>query len=220
MILHPWMNSYIEPLPMKRIMESLAPKGTKTTELAKTTRTQIFDFTYPLSTNISKEEFECMLLNKFIMRKIGFDTYTAFKIQLEVKLNEIMPFYNKMFDSIDGWDLFNDGETITHTTTGNTTSTLNNTSSNSVTSDRRYSDTPQNQLQAVQSGQYLTDYNYDTTNGNDTSTSNGTSTNIVSEETKRSPADKISIYKEMQENIKNIYTMIFKDLEELFYGLC
>ena len=35
---------------------------------------------------------------------------TAFKIALNVKLNEIMPVYNKMFDFLDGWDLFNDGE--------------------------------------------------------------------------------------------------------------
>jgi hypothetical protein len=35
----------------------------------------------------------------------------------------------------------------------------------------------------------------------------------------RSPADKIAIYKEMQDSIKSIYTMIFDDLDILFYGL-
>lgn len=227
------MNPYLTPrfprncdLPptIYSILESIVNYGkddkTKIKDLAKIGRSTIFNFDYPLSNNISKEDFESMILNKFLMRRIGFDTLTAFQIQLNVKLNEIMPMYNKLFDSIEGWDLFNDGESIIHTTTGNTTSSLSNTSNNTTTSDRRYSDTPQNQLQAVQSGDYLTDYNYDTTTGNDTSTSNGSSTNIVSEETKKSPSDKIKLYKEMQENIKNIYTMIFSDLEELFYGLC
>ena len=32
-------------------------------------------------------------------------------------------------------------------------------------------------------------------------------------------ANKIEILKEMQENIKSIYTLIFKDLDILFYGI-
>ena len=35
----------------------------------------------------------------------------------------------------------------------------------------------------------------------------------------RTPADKISILKDMQTNIKNIYTMIFDELDVLFYGI-
>ena len=42
---------------------------------------------------------------------------------------------------------------------------------------------------------------------------------IFNETITRTPADKIAILKEMQENIKSIYTMIFKDLECLFYQL-
>lgn len=202
---------------------------TKTTDLAKATHSKIFDFDYPLSNNINKDDFECMILNHYIMRRIGFQTFTAFKIQLNVKLNEIMPLYNKMFDALQNWDIFNDGEKISRygneNRKNNTNNTLENTSNTetTTTSDRRESNTPQNQLDNVRNGTYVTNYNYDTDssnssdNSNSKGTSNSTDENIYEETIEKSPADKIAILKEMQENIKSIYTMIFKDLDSLFY---
>ena len=208
---------------------------TKIKDLAKEGRLTIFNFDYPLSKYISKEKFETMILNHYLQRRIGFETVTAFRIQLDVKLNEIMPFYNKMFDSFENWEIFNDGETTTKTGTDtrvtenkNTTdNTLINQSTTNNTSDRRHSDTPQNQIQDVKNGNYVTDYNFDTNNGSDNSTSNGTANsttngkdnNTYQETTTRTPADKINILKEMELNLKSIYTMIFKDLDCLFYQL-
>ena len=183
----------------------------KINELAENGRDKIFDFDYPLTTNIEKADFEVMILNHFLMRRIGYDTLNAFKIALNVKLNEIMPMYNKMFDMLDGWDLFNDGERVTETGSN----TLNNITSSNNTSDRRYSDTPQNQLANVQNGIYITDYNYDTDTGSVTSASNGSDSRTIT----RTPSDKIKIYKEFIENKKSIYTMLFEELETLFYGL-
>lgn len=211
----------------------------KIKDLAKAGRSTIFNFDYPLTSNITKEKFETMILNHFLQRRIGFETVTAFRIQLDVKLNEIMPLYNKMFDALENWEIFNDGEVTTRTGTDNrTTQSTNNTSnelSNHSTtytndvSDRRNSELPQNQLEDLRNGNYVTNYNYDTNtnNGEDNSTSQGTSqatnqgtdNNVYDETIKRTPADKIAILKEMQENIKSIYTMIFKDLECLFYQL-
>lgn len=225
------------------ILESIVNYGkddkTKIKNLAKEGRTTIFDFEYPLTENISKEDFESMILNHFLMRRIGFETVTAFKIQLNVKLNEIMPIYNKMFDAIENWNIFNDGEVTKRTGTDNrtidstaeTTNTLenNSTTNSSETSDRRNSELPQNQLESLRNGSYVSNYNYDQNNAesNDSSTSNGSSNssnntkdnNIYNETIEKSPADKIAILKEFQENIKSIYGMIFKDLECLFYQL-
>lgn len=223
--------------------------------LAKEGRTTIFNFEYPLSNNINKEKFETMILNHYLRRRIGFETVTAFRIALDVKLNEIMPLYNKMFDALQNWNIFNDGEITTKTgtdtsttqntnqntsqNTNNTTNSLTNQSTTSTTnvSDRRNSELPQNQLQNLRDGSYVTDYNYDTNtnNGQDSSTSqgssqttnngtsqttnNGTDNKQYSETITRTPADKIAILKEMQENIKSIYTMIFKELDVLFYQL-
>lgn len=183
----------------------------KIKDLASTGRENIFDFDYPLSTHVEKEDFETMILNHFLMRRIGYDTMTAFKIALNVKLNEIMPMYNKMFDALDGWDIFNDGERVVET--GENTLTNETTSEN--TSDRRYSDTPQNEIQNVKDGKYITDYNFDTDNGSVSSESNGSDSRTIT----RTPSDKIKVYKEFIENKKSIMTMIFEDLDSLFYGL-
>lgn len=253
-------NNYFMPFPfipancekpptVYTILESIVNYGkdnkTKIKNLAKEGRTTIFDFDYPLTNKISKEDFECMILNHFLMRRIGFDTVTAFRIQLNVKINEIMPLYNKMFDAIENWNIFDDGEITERTgtdnrTIDNTTQTNNNTSNtlknNSETtseeiSDRRNSELPQDQLELLRNGSYVSNYNYDQNNGKSTdksdsqgesksNTDNKSNTkddNIYQETIKKSPADKIAIYKEVQENLKGIYGMIFKDLECLFY---
>lgn len=195
----------------------------KISELAKYGRGTFFDFQYPLSKVINKEDFECMILNHYMMRRIGFDTLTAFKLQLNVKLNEIMPLYNKLFDALENWNIFQDGEITERDLSDNRT--INNTnninSESESNSDRRFSEMPQNQLQNIADGTYLTDYNLD--KNNDKSKTNGESNtkddNIVKEIIKRSPADKINIYKQFIESKNNIYSMIFKDLDNLFYQL-
>lgn len=239
----PAFPDYNLPPTLYRIMNSLAnfdldtntdvdiEDKVKIKDLAITTRTQIFDFDYPLTENMTKEEFEVLILNHFLMRRIGYDTMNAFKIALCVKLNEIMPIYNKLFDVLEGWDIFNDGEITTRSVSdagsnslSNTTTSQNATTTNS-TSDRRYSDTPQNNLQNVKDGKYITDYNFDTDigsvndSGNVLSSTSGTDSRYTIENITRSPSDKMKIYKEFIENRKSILTMIFDDLDCLFYGL-
>lgn len=207
----------------------------KIRNLAKEGRTTIFDFDYPLTENISKEQFETNILNHYIMRRIGFETVGAFRIALSSKLNEIMPLYNKMFDAMENWDIFNSGEITTRVgqdeRTGKnvTENTLQNSSKTigQNISDRRNSELPQNEIDNVKDASYLTDYSYDTDNSTsqDTSNSSGNSEsntndkNVYNETISRTPQDKLSIMKEMQENIKSIYTLIYKELDVLFYGL-
>ena len=214
-IIPPAFPDYNLPPTLYRLLNSIvnydAEEQTKIKNLAAAGREDIFDFDYPLSTHVDKEDFEVMILNHFLMRRIGYDTLNAFKIALDVKMNEIMPMYNKMFDMLDGWDIFNDGERVVESGTNSLT---NETSSENI-SDRRYSDTPQNQLQNVRDGKYITDYNYDTDNGSVTSESSGTDSRTII----RTPSDKMKLYKEFIENKKSIMTMIFEDLDVLFYGL-
>ena len=212
---------------------------TKIKDLAKEGRSTIFDFDYPLSSNVSAETFETMILNHYMMRRIGFDTVTAFKLQLNVKLNDIMPIYNKMFDALENWDIFNDGEKEirsgfdnrdSNSTTENNNKLENNSTTNTTsTSDNRHSDTPQNRIDDVKNGNYVTDYSFETNinSGNDSSTSagnsvsksNSTDKNKYKETITRTVSDKINIMKEMQTNIDSIYSLIFSKLDVLFYGL-
>lgn len=236
-------NDYPEPPTVYSILNSyvnyVKDEPEKIKNLAKAGRAVFFDFEYPLTDKIEKEDFESMILNKFMMRRIGYETVTAFKLQLNVKLNSIMPIYNKLFDALDSWEIFNDGETITRTNNVNRSGTDTNNSSNTVntsdsatnssTSDQRHSDTPQNALSDVASGQYVTDYrkNSDSgssssssqSSGSSSSTTNTSGTEATTETIIRTPADKMSLYRNFIESRKSIYDMIFNDLEDLFYKL-
>lgn len=227
-LIYPWLPTNCDlPPTLKSLMNSICNYGkeekTNIYNLAKGSRETIFNFDYPLSDKVNREDFEIMILNHYIHRRIGFDTPTEFRIALNVKLNEIMPRYNKLFDMLDGWDLYNGGEVTTRVQTDNGTNTLNNTvnANNTNISDRRNSNVPQNELEDVQNGSYMTDYNYDTNTDSNTTVSNtsGNNSNTTNEEITRSPSDKIRIYKEFMENVNNIYSLIFKDLDSLFYGL-
>jgi hypothetical protein len=229
----PVMNE--RPPTLYSLLQSIVNYGkdeqTKIKDLAKAGRTKIFDFDYPLSDKITKEDFECMILNHFIMRRIGFDTLTAFKIQLDVKLNEIMPMYNKLIDLLYEENAFGeitkktgkDNRVVQNATT-NEMENSSNTSHENI-SDRRGSDTPQNHLENIRDGSYVTEYHYDKDNSKntDTSKSNGKSNsntkddNVYEETTSR--INLFEVYAKLNEEIKNIYTMIFKDLDCLFYQL-
>ena len=77
------------------------------TNLAKNSRETFFDFDYPLSDKVDKEQFEINIINHFLMRRIGQETFTAFRLFLSNKLNEIMPKYNMLFDAgADGFTMF------------------------------------------------------------------------------------------------------------------
>lgn len=216
-------NSYDEPPTIYALLNSYVnfanDTPVKIADLAKAGRSAFFDFDYPLTDKISREDFETMILNHFIMRRIGYETVTAFKIALNVKLNEIMPMYNKMIDSIWNWNIFADGETTTRDYTEDRTTNGNNTVTTNATSDQRSSDTPQNQIDDVKSGKYVSNYEFDTDISNSNSTNNITDNNNVLEVVKKSPSDKMRLYSEFLKNRQNIYTMIFKDLDVLFYQI-
>lgn len=232
---NPYLYFWYPPIPrtndkpptLYAILESIVNYGTdnkkKISDLAKYGRTTIFDFDYPLSENISKEEFETMILNKFLMRRIGFETVTSFKIQLNIKLNEIMPLYNKMFDLIYEEKLFGDvtiKDGFDDKTSENSNS-VTNTAENDTTADLRYSKMPQNKLSNVRDGSYVTDYNYNQNNSKDSSKSTGNS-NGKENKNYHETTQKINMVEMLEKfnkEIKNIYTLIFNELEELFYQI-
>lgn len=210
----------------------------------------LFDFDYPLDNEL-KEDFELMFLKHYMFRRINYDTYLSFKIHLEVKLNEIMPKYNKMFE---GFSTLNfDGntemtsrtnqnartisETDYQTSAGNSsgTSTGSNNASSSTTNDNRFSDTPQNAIADVQAGSYITDYTYNTGSDTSSSSSSSTSSNTSSSTSSRAnnktdndsenenitkiKLDTLNEYKKFLDYANNIYSMIFKECDSLFYGI-
>lgn len=218
-----WNSEYIKseflmntmPPTLKDIMNSIVnynnPHPVKYRNLAKECHNKIFDFDYPLSAEINKDDFEIQILNHFMLRRIGFETFNAFQIYLENKLNEIMPYYNILFDSLSNFNLFNDGEKITRTEIEDSESSANGNSE----SDRRYNEYPQNRLDDIKQGSYVTTQNYDTNN----SQNNASANRNLREETSRSPVDKMYLYEKYLNTKKSIMSKIYKDLEDLFYQL-
>lgn len=219
---------------MNSIVNYQKEERVKIPELAKYSRSTIFNFTYPLDESVNKEDFECMILNHFIKRRIGTETFTEFQLNLKVKMNEIMPIYNKLFSLLANNDGF--GEITTKEGTSDTnSSSLNtkNSKSDGTTSSVTDTDTetknsvlPQSKLENVASNKYINNYTVNNSNGND-----NTNSNVNTEETTNNDSNDstnyrettstfnmFEIYSQIRENIFNIYSMIFNDLDELFYA--
>lgn len=235
------------PLTLYSILESYVNYGKSASDTVNIKdmwtvgRNYLFDFQYPLSIE-TKENFEHNIINHYLMRRINFETVNLFKIMLENKLNEIMPKYNILFSKLDGWDIFKADTTIREYKDSGITSnstTQHNTSSGSTTSngssensgDSAYSDTPQSQITDIADNSYISEYTKTSSSGStDMSTTNnstsdntgvesGTSTKDITETVSHTVSNTLDVYLKFQEEYNNIYTMIYKDLDCLFYGL-
>lgn len=196
-------EKYQRPPLLYDLMYSMVNYGKDTkvpiSNISSVARETIFDFDYTLSENIDKTEFETMILDRFIMRRIAYETYTAWKIALKVKLYEILPYYNKLFDAIGDWNIFKDGESGSREKEIGANSEV----------DSRYSKLPQNEIQDVKNGSYMTDY----TLGQNQSTGNENETYT------KDNSNKIDTYLRFIENKNKIMSMLYEDLDSLFYGL-
>lgn len=163
----------------------------------------IFDFDFPIFDESYRNILETKIIKHYYTREIGLETYGLWKLKLDTKLNEIMPYYNQLYESatLDFnplWDTNyirqnkrdnnqNTGTETSGTTeyTDNTTSTTENTSNitdNSETSQNvdnnhwdYYSDTPQGGVDGLQDRNYLTNARNTTDNNTIATTDNRTS---------------------------------------------
>lgn len=61
---------------------------------------KIFDFNFPLFDPSYKETLCKKILYHFYTREIGLESYGLWKLKLQVKMNEIMPFYNRLYKAL------------------------------------------------------------------------------------------------------------------------
>lgn len=192
----------------------------------------------------TREELNKKILNYYMYREIGFETVGRFLQELEISLNEIMPYYNQLFFSADqdfniiynvdyqrtiNRDLA--GNTSTESSVTDSTETSTETTSNSK---HVSSDTPQNQLsitnKQIDSVDYANqvDWNKDdaTSSGSSSGESNssGTGTNREIESTLETTKGNFGVVsaqdliKKYREIIINIEQQIINDprIVELF----
>lgn len=198
---------------------------TRTRELPSKYHDKLFDFDYPLTNNLNKDDFEIRIIKHFLLRRIGFETIQVFQIYLEDKLNTIMPLYNQMIDNIYyNSNLFKEiteNESKTDSTnTINTSGNTNSTSNNSGVNDLRHSDTPQNNISDVRNGSYLTDYDYNTSTDYTNTNSNATNESVnISDTQNNNQTIRYLTGKDVKEfynELNNVYSLIFDELEPLF----
>lgn len=68
-------------------------------EIISKARPKLFDFDYPIFDINYKPVLETKILKHFYTREIGTETVGLFKLYLDSKINEIMPYYNQLYKS-------------------------------------------------------------------------------------------------------------------------
>lgn len=68
-------------------------------EVISKSRGKIFDFDYPLFDSGYRTTLETKILMHYYTREIGFETVALWKHFLKMRMNEIMPYYNKLYQS-------------------------------------------------------------------------------------------------------------------------
>lgn len=159
---------------------------------------KIFNFSWPIFDESYRNVLETKILKHYYTREIGLETYGLWKLKLDTKLNEIMPYYNQLYKSalLEFNPLYDVDITRNHTgkktgtealkgnvdingqvlvdNHGNVNTTDDITVANTTTSENidKFSATPQGAIDNLRNEKYLTNARM----VNDTNTSNGTTT--------------------------------------------
>ena len=89
---------------LRFICETLAGKTeskpySDVNNIINTARPLIFSFSYPIYDANYKPELEKKIIKHFYTREIGLESYGLWKLKLDAKMNEIMPYYNQLYES-------------------------------------------------------------------------------------------------------------------------
>ena len=145
---------------------------------------KIFDFDFPIFDEAYRGVLERKILKHYYTREIGFETVGLWKLKLNTRMNEIMPYYNKLYNSeLINFNPLYDVDITTDHQKVNTDKTTGENSSSGEWSDSRegseerdttgwnlFQDTPQNGLTDVSNMNYLSNATK-VTNDDDVSTS-------------------------------------------------
>lgn len=161
---------------------------------------------YPIFDELYREQLNNKIIQHYYFREIGFETEALFKNRLNQKMNEIMPYYNQMYESsklkIDPLSTINleeafsrksktSGEGTSSTSgTGNNTNNFNSTDTTDYGKISKFSDIAQAQTtpNEILNDKYLTSATVD--DGQDKNTNTGTNTSQTESTTSGTSTDK------------------------------
>lgn len=176
----------------------------------------IFDFDFPIWNEDYRHTLEKKILFHYYTREIGEETFALFKLRLQSTLLEIMPYYNKLYESADleynplhNYDLMRKGA-YTDDGTGE--------SSSKGTGWSLFNDTPQGSLDGIDSNKYLTNA---TKNTNENESDNKSHLHRDYWETIGgfTGVSGSKLIKEYRDAIINVDMMVINALSELFFML-
>lgn len=72
---------------------------TNVESIIETALPKIFDFSFPIYDESYRTVLETKIIKHYYTREIGFETVGLWKLWLNKRLNEIMPFYNQLYKS-------------------------------------------------------------------------------------------------------------------------
>lgn len=210
----------------------------KVDSIIRSARPKVFNFDYPIFDENYRSVLETKILRHYYTREIGMETVGLWQLRLETKLVEIMPYYNKLYESellkfnplydVDITEERTHSDTTDDDTNGTNTRTDNlQTNVNSKSADR-YSDTPQGGLSGIESDRYLTSARIVDNTGTSSNTGTQTNNNVVSRDIntfgeyfshiygKRGGTDFADLLRKYRETFLNIDLMIIDELSDLF----
>ena len=196
---------------------------------------KVFDFDFPIFDEVYRNVLCTKILKHYYTREIAAETVGLWKLWLDAKLNEIMPYYNQLYKTqlnLEKLDPLTDVNLTTdHGGTSDTTNAGTSKNEGSATgsdSNSRwdiYSDTPQGSLDNVKNEKYLTNARKITDGGttSDTNTVNGTANtteHYITTVTGKSAGKSYSrMMQELIDVFMNIDMKVINDLSPLFFNL-
>ena len=181
----------------------------------------IFSFDFPIFDETYRNVICTKILMHYYTREICEEVVGLWKLRLQTKMNEIMPYYNQLYKSeLLTFNPLND----TDIETTNTASKKENSGSSNTTNGKTldlFSDTPQGGLDGVESEKYLSSARKVINNDTSENKYNATTTDeYVNRVTGKSGSITYStMLKEFRETFMNIDMQIIGELEPLFFGL-
>ena len=186
----------------------------------------LFDFEYNLYDNELKSAFEKKFIDHFYFYEIGLTPIARFKKALQIKLNDIFPYYKQLYQTelrsaeIDFMLNKDLKEEYTRQLTGNSSVNQSSTSSSNDTSLNINNDTPQNKIDDLD--QYMTSASKNTdnstmnSNGTNTAENSSTETYSLVSQGNIGVTSSAELLEKWRNVLINIDQMIFEECNDLF----
>ena len=194
--------------------------STSVDDVLEQTWDKVFTFNFPIFDETYRKELCIKILRHFWTREIAHETYGAWKLRMETKLCDIMPYYNQLYKSelLEFNPLYD--VDFSRTTNRDSSDTVNGFNDGTSKSTDLFSDTPQNGLQDVERGEYLTNASINDNNYMNSNTTNSNSNENFWEKVQgRTHKPAAQLLMDFRKSFLNIDMLIIDELEPLFMQL-